>query len=38
MNKNRKGARHKIKNQLVNESQFFLSLNTFNLEKNSFEI
>jgi hypothetical protein len=38
MNKNRKGAKVSTKNQLKNDSQFFLSLKTFSLEKNSFTI
>src|ERR1700761_4998234 len=38
MNKNRNGASTTIIIQLINESQFFLFLNTFNLEKNSLKI
>jgi len=35
MNKNKNGAKHTIIIQLMNESQFFLFLNTFKREKNS---
>jgi hypothetical protein len=35
INRNRKGARQKTISQLVKESQFFLFLKTFILEKNS---
>ena len=38
MNKKKKGDKHTISIQLVKESQFFLFLNTFNLEKNSLKI
>jgi hypothetical protein len=34
----RNGAKANTKNQLINDSQFFLSLKTFNLEKNSLKI
>lgn len=34
----KKGARHNTITQLINESQFFLFLNTFSLEKNSLKI
>lgn len=37
-NKAKKGVNDNTRNQLRNESQFFLSLNTFSLEKNSFTI
>jgi hypothetical protein len=38
INKNRNGARQHTINQLMNESQFFLFLNTFKREKNSLKI
>jgi len=35
MNRNRKGVKKTTSIQLIKESQFFLSLNTFNRKKNS---
>ena len=38
INKAKNGTKDKTRNQLRKDNQFFLSLNTFSLEKNSFTI
>jgi hypothetical protein len=38
MNRKRNGVKASTKNQLINDSQFFLSLKTFSREKNSLKI